>query len=92
VLTVAQQDDGPKRVRDARKHFQPEGIVILGHQGSPPRIAEGLGLQTPAKGSWIAGRVVLAGPTDLKSVDVDGELWRIAAADEPLSEGPSSYQ
>src|SRR5205814_9949758 len=44
VLTVAQQKDAPKRVRDARKRLRAEGIVILGHQGDHPRIATALAL------------------------------------------------
>ncbi|MEI5103185.1 NaeI family type II restriction endonuclease [Streptomyces sp. PmtG] len=57
VLTVASQDDGPKRVRDARNHLRPEGIMILGHQSQHPRIARDLGLPVPDKGSWVAVRV-----------------------------------
>lgn len=39
VLTVGQQDDSPKRARDARKHLRPEGILVLGikgHMRTPP--------------------------------------------------------
>jgi len=92
VLTVAQQDDGPKRVRDARQHLQPEGIIILGHQGSHPGIAEGLGLRTPPKGSWIASRVVRAEPEVGNAVLIADEWWRLAAAGDPASEGPARYQ
>ena len=92
VLTVAQQDDGPKRVRDSRKMLQPEGIIILGHQGSHPRIAEGLELEVPTKGSWIAGRVVKAKPGDPNTVPIAEQHWRLARPAEQLSEGPSEYQ
>ncbi|MBT6695234.1 MAG: restriction endonuclease [Gemmatimonadales bacterium] len=92
VLTVAQQDDGPKRVRDARKLLQPEGIIVLGHQGDHPRIAEALGLQTPPKGSWIAARVVPTEQSGRGSVEVDEGLWRLATPDDPLTAGPSKYQ
>lgn len=91
VLTVAQQDDGPKRVRDARKLLQPEGILVLGHQRSHPDIAEGLGLEVPPKGSWIAARVTRAGSADPNSVLVAGERWRLATPDDPTSAGPISY-
>lgn len=91
VLTVAQQDDGPKRVRDARKRLRPEGILVLGHQGSHPAIAEGFGLEVPPKGSWIAARVTKAGPADANTVAIEDEQWRLAAPDDPPSAGPISY-
>ena len=91
VLTVAQQDDGPKRVRDARRLLQPEGILVLGHQGRHPAIAESLGLKAPPKGSWIAARVAKAGPADANAVLVAGERWRPAAPNDPISAGPISY-
>lgn len=92
VLTVAQQDDGPKRVRDARRLLQPEGIVVLGHQGSHPRIAEGLKIDAPSKGSWIAVRVVRAESDDAGSVVIGGDRWRLAAPGDPACAGPASYQ
>lgn len=92
VLTVAQQDDGPKRVRDARKHLQPEGILILGHQGSHPRIAEGLGLQAPPKGCWIAGRVVPAELPHSGAIEVGNGVWRMATSGDPPGAGPATYQ
>lgn len=52
VLTVAKQDDGPKRVRDARKALRPDGVIVLGHQQSHPRIA----LLTSDSGSRRRGR------------------------------------
>lgn len=91
VLTVAQQDDGPKRVRDARKRLQPEGILVLGHQGSHPAIAKSLGLETPPKGSWIAARVTKAGPADANTVEIADEEWRLAVPDDLTSAGPISY-
>lgn len=54
VLTVAQQDDGPKRVRDARKHLAEFDIVILGHQDEHPEVARAFGLPVPRKGEWIS--------------------------------------
>ncbi len=39
VVTVAQQDDAPKRARDARLHLRKEGVLILGHQESHPSVA-----------------------------------------------------
>ena len=92
VLTVAQQDDGPKRVRDARKHLQPEGILILGHQGNHPRIAEALGLATPAKGSWLASRVTETTRIGPGSIEIEGKNWRLADRSDPVGPGPHSYQ
>lgn len=92
VLTVAQQDDGPKRVRDARKHLQPEGILILGHQGNHPRIAEALGLATPVKGSWIALRVVETTRPGPGTVEIDDKSWRLANRSDPYGPGPRAYQ
>ena len=92
VLTVAKQHDGPKRVRDARKALQPEGIIVLGHQGSHPRIAEGLKIDAPPKGSWIATRVVKAEPGDTDSVVIANERWRLATPGDPVCAGPISYQ
>lgn len=92
VLTVAQQDDGPKRVRDARKHLQPEGIVVLGHQGSHPLIAESLGLVRPPKGSWVAARLSPAHELAPGTVEIDGTLWRLADSSDPPRPGPAKYQ
>lgn len=92
VLTVAQQHDGPKRVRDARKTLQPEGIIVLGHQGSHPRIAEGLKIAAPPKGSWIATRVVKAEPDDVDSVVTANERWRRATPGDPVCAGPINYR
>lgn len=95
TLTVARQDDSMKRARDARRHLQPEGILVLGHQGEHPRIARDLGLQVPRKGEFIACRVVrpisgrLLGPRP--STVINGEPWVIASADDPPHAGPSEY-
>lgn len=89
VLTVAQQDDGPKRVRDARRHLRPEGIVILGHQGNHPALARALGFEVPPKGSWISCRL---GPVDPEQVTAEGEsgvvaigetLWQVLDPSDP---------
>lgn len=84
VLTVAQQDDAPKRVRDARKPLRHEGIVILGHQDAHPRIAAALGLPEPVKGEWLAVRLVPVSDTDARPfVELRGQRWATAHADEP---------
>ena len=92
VLTVAQQDDGPKRVRDARKLLQPKGIIVLGNQGSHRGIAKGLKIEAPPKGSWIATRVVKARPDDADSVVIADERWRLATPRDPVCAGPIDYR
>ena len=92
VLTVAQQHDGPKRVRDARRLIQPEGIVVFGHQGSHRGLAEGLKIEAPPKGSWIAARVVRAESDDADSVEIAGARWRLATPRDSVCEGPTDYQ
>lgn len=54
VVAVGQQDDAPKRVRDARKRLAPEGMVILGHLQNDRAKARKLGLPEPVKGEWIS--------------------------------------
>ncbi|MER7764951.1 NaeI family type II restriction endonuclease [Streptomyces sp. NPDC097619] len=80
ALTVATQQDGPKRVRDARKHLRPEGYVILGHYKPEPQIAADLGLPVPAKGSWVSAKLAVAGDGDDRpATEIDGVryvLWR----------------
>ena len=56
VLAVGQQDDAPKRVRDARQHLAAEGIAILGHLADDRAVARRLGLPEPVKGEWISAR------------------------------------
>ena len=92
VLAVAQQDDGPKRVRDARKHLQPEGIMVLGHQGSHPRIADAFGLVAPSKGSWIAVKVKQTTEPEPGTIEIEGKIWRLASQTDPVGPGPHSYQ
>lgn len=93
VLTVAQQDDAPKRVRDARIPLREEGIVILGHQDAHPRIADALGLPVPVKGEWIAVRVIRVSETDPRPfVTMRGERWAVANDDEPASVVSMDYR
>jgi hypothetical protein len=92
VLTVARQDDGPKRVRDARPHLQPLGIVVLGHQGSHTEIAAQLGLPVIPKGTWISCRLVPAAGASTNTVTIAGSTWRVACADDDDVPGPLEYQ
>lgn len=95
TLTVAQQDDSMKRSRDARKHLQPEGVMVLGHQNQHPRIARDLGLPVPKKGEFVAVRLVAATPQRLRqhrpSTVIDGVTWLKAEPGDPLEAGPVAY-
>jgi hypothetical protein len=89
VLTVAQQDDAPKRARDARLHLRPEGIVVLGHQDSHPLIADALKLTRPVKGEWIAVRLTPVSETDGRPFfTLNGQRWAKANGDEPAVSAP----
>ncbi|MFF1485803.1 NaeI family type II restriction endonuclease [Streptomyces sp. NPDC058319] len=83
VLTVAQQDDSPKRARDARIALRPKGIIVLGHQGSHPHVARALGLPVPTKGEWISTRLVPVSSDDARpKFSLDGQFWASAREDE----------
>lgn len=72
VLTAAQQVDGAKRVRDARKHLRPEGIVIFGHYAPHPVMAEALGLPRPTLGRFVSTRLAPWSPGDSEpSITID---------------------
>ncbi|MFC8450593.1 NaeI family type II restriction endonuclease [Kitasatospora sp. NPDC057223] len=87
VLTVAQQDDAPKRVRDARKKVSPQGIVILGHQGSHPHVARALELPVPIKGEWISTRLVPVTCKDERAkFSLDGQFWARAGRNDPSTD------
>lgn len=83
VLTVAQQDDSPKRARDARIKLRRQGIVVLGHQGSHPHVARALELPVPIKGEWISTRLVPVSSDDARpKFSLDGQFWARAREDE----------
>lgn len=89
VLTVGQQDDAPKRARDARLHLRAEGIVVLGHQESHPMIARALRLPIPVKGEWIAVRLAPVSEADDRPFfPLGGQRWAVAHADEPVIAAP----
>jgi Restriction endonuclease NaeI len=93
VLTVAQQDDAPKRVRDARKSLREEGIIILGHQAAHPLIATALGLTLPVKGEWIAVRITPVSHTDARPfVTMHGQRWARAHEDDSVVAAPTDYR
>ena len=80
VLTVAQQDDAMKRVRDSRLplHLGDEGLMILGHQEADPHIASALGLPVPAKGEFVSCRVVPASEGVERRAWLGDAWWRLA--------------
>jgi Restriction endonuclease NaeI len=81
VMTVAQQDDGMKRARDARKpeHLGLEGVIVLGHQDAHPLIAAALGLPIPEKGEFVACPVALVPDgSDRAKFRAAGSWWDIA--------------
>jgi hypothetical protein len=90
VLTVGQQDDAPKRVRDARERLRDDGIIVLGHEFPHRRIARALGLQEASKGSWISTRVIPAAGAENSgsAFFLDGVWWTKAKAPDPAVPGP----
>jgi hypothetical protein len=93
ILTVAQQDDAPKRVRDARIPLRMEGIVILGHQDAHPGIAAALRLPVPVKGEWIAVRITPVSESDTRPFfTMHGERWATAHIDEPVAAVSADYR
>ncbi|KAF4405858.1 NaeI family type II restriction endonuclease [Streptomyces lycii] len=94
LLTVAQQADSPKRVRDARIHLRNEGILILGHQENHPAIARALGLPIPKKGSWVSARVIPMNPdhpSNSAHAVIGGTSYILAPDEAPPEHGPLSY-
>lgn len=89
VLTVAQQDDAPKRARDARLQLRDEGYLVLGHQESHPEIARLLHLTVPVKGEWIAIRVTEVNAEDPRpKVFIQRRWWGAAHSRDPTSAAP----
>ncbi|MEZ5299298.1 MAG: NaeI family type II restriction endonuclease [Verrucomicrobiales bacterium] len=54
IETVARQKDPMKRVRDARKQLEAEGILILGHEAEDREIARARRFPMPKKGEFLA--------------------------------------
>ncbi|MFI1307631.1 NaeI family type II restriction endonuclease [Streptomyces sioyaensis] len=94
TLTVASQQDSPKRVRDARlpQHLGREGIIILGHQGRHPEIARNLGLPLPDKGSWVSARLASAAEGNADPVvQLDGRRYVLARESDVPAPAPAEY-
>lgn len=89
VLTVAQQDDAPKRARDARLQLRSEGIIVLGHQDSHPKVAAALELPVPVKGEWISVRVIPVSDSDNRPfVTIAGKRWAKSYQHDPVVAAP----
>lgn len=87
--TVACQQDPMKRCRDARRPLAAEGIIVLGHQNDCPRIAAELALPVPAKGEFLAARIVRAHADDGRPrAVIDGGQYVIARPDDPPEPTP----
>jgi hypothetical protein len=91
VATVAQQHDYMKRVRrngGARSRLQSEGIIILGQYESHAAIARILGVPVPGPGESVSVRVIPAAARETGVAEIQGRLWRVAAASDPMIPAP----
>jgi hypothetical protein len=88
VLTAGQQDDAPKRARDARIRLRASGIIVLGHEIPHQQIAVGLGLPMPRKGSWVSTRVAPATDREQGGFFLEDQWWTRASATDPLVTAP----
>lgn len=91
VEACAQQQDSPKRVRDARKerNLGREGIVIFGHYAPHPEWCETLGLPRPVKGTFVSARLAEWHPAAPENyVTIEGRRWRCARGDDPVVVAP----
>lgn len=90
VDTVALQQDGARRVRDARAHLRQEGIVVLGGSQLHQDVAAALGLPVPdLRGQWVSARVAQWEKGDAGAhFEVNGRRWRLAEPGEPIRPAP----
>lgn len=91
VLTVASQEDSPKRVRDARQRLRSEGIVILGHLSPHPDIARALQLEAPAKGAYVAARLARHINGDPRPSALIGGVAYVLHREGEIAEAPEKY-
>lgn len=93
ILTVAQQKDSMKRIREnggSRSKLAPEGILILGDYKRHQRIARDLLLPVCTNGDSLAVRVVPAEAVyDGATTEINGLRWRIAMPDDPIQPVPT---
>ncbi len=91
VATVAQQHDYMRRVRKSggsRTALRPEGIIILGQYSSHVKIARALQVAEPASGESVAVRVTPTHTMGPGVAEIDGRLWRVASASDPVVLAP----
>lgn len=89
VVTVAQQVDAGKRVRDARLKLAKEGIVVFGHYEPHPSMASMLGLPVPRLGSFVSARLAPWTEVDeAEHIEIQGSSWRLATMDDPVIGAP----
>lgn len=91
VATLARQKDYMKRVRKnggSRTALKPEGIIILGQYSAHGTIAEALGVPVPGRGESVAVRVTPAAAPGPGVAAIEGRLWRVASAADPIVLAP----
>lgn len=91
AVTVARQQDGMKRCRDARPQLAKHGIVVLGHQNEGPSIARALHLEVPKKGTFVSVRLVsVPAPSDERPAARIGDgYYAVALPGEPEEPAPA---
>jgi hypothetical protein len=91
AVTVARQQDGMKRCRDARPVLAKDGIVVLGHQNDGPAIARALQLEVPKKGTFVSVRLVgVPGPSaERPAARIGDGYYAVALPGEPGEPAPA---
>ena len=85
VTAVSMQTDAAKRVRETRRKLRAEGVLVLGHYGNDLTLARSLGLPVPASSEWVSVRLVRAqsdAPNETAAIELGGEFWCVAHADD----------
>lgn len=92
IETVGQQQDSKRRVRGgaARSRLQAEGIIILGDYSAHQEIARQLSLPVPQEGEFVSIRVAPASTAGAGVATIDGRLWRVATATDPITPAPTT--
>lgn len=93
LSAVTMQNDGVKRVREARRRLARRGVLVVG--GASSHDAErivGLGLAALKPRTWMSVRLAPASPHDDGSptLSLDGTSWRVAHPDDPETPLPAS--
>ncbi|MFF5344113.1 NaeI family type II restriction endonuclease [Streptomyces althioticus] len=93
LSAVTMQNDGVKRVREARRRLARRGVLVVG--GASSHGAEqitGLGLSALKPRTWMSVRLAPASTQDDGSptISLDGTSWRAAHPDDPETPLPAS--